>query len=86
MKCIKKEWEKELGMDIAEDNWEKSLKYVNICSLNARHSVIQFKILHRLHYSKVKLHKNICFEFFFNLVIFIYYFTRLSLYINYVIS
>lgn len=33
MKCIKEDWEKELGMDIAEEIWEKSLKYVNICSL-----------------------------------------------------
>ncbi|KAF3842393.1 hypothetical protein F7725_024344, partial [Dissostichus mawsoni] len=43
--------------EIAEDTWDKALKYVSICSLNARHCRIQFKMLHRLHYSKVKLHR-----------------------------
>ncbi|KAF3845670.1 hypothetical protein F7725_002748 [Dissostichus mawsoni] len=50
--CIKKDWEKEFGEEIAEDTWDKALKYVSICSLNARHCLIQFNILHRLHYSK----------------------------------
>ncbi len=57
MNCIKKDRERGLGIEIAEDIWDKSLKYVNICSFNARHCLIQFKILHRLHYSKVRLHK-----------------------------
>lgn len=30
---------------------------VNSCSINARHRLIQFKILHRLHYSKTRLHR-----------------------------
>ena len=57
MEGIKKSWETELGTGIAEDIWEESLKYVNICSLNARDCLMQFKTLHRLHYSRVKLHK-----------------------------
>ena len=54
---IKEGWEKELGMTIAEDIWKGSLRYINTCSLNARHCLIQFKTLHRLHYSRVKLHR-----------------------------
>ena len=34
---IKEGWEKELGMTIAEDMWKESLRYINTCSLNARH-------------------------------------------------
>ncbi|KAF1371440.1 hypothetical protein PFLUV_G00278310 [Perca fluviatilis] len=43
-------------MGIAKVTWDKGLN-VNMCSLNARHCLIQFKMLHRLHYSKVKLQK-----------------------------
>ena len=57
MEHIKEGWEEELGIGIAEDVWKESLRYINTCSLNARHCLIQFKILHRLHYSKVKLHR-----------------------------
>lgn len=44
-------------MEIAEDIWDKVLDYVHICALNARKCLIKFNILHRLHYSKVKLHE-----------------------------
>lgn len=54
---IKEGWEKELGTGIAEDIWKESQRYINTCSLNARHCQIQFKILHRLYYSRVKLHR-----------------------------
>lgn len=57
MDNIKKEWEKELGTEIEEVIWNEALEYVNSCSINARHCLIQFKILHRLHYSKVRIHK-----------------------------
>lgn len=45
--CIKKDEEKELGMEIADDIWIRSLSYVNKCSINARYCLIQFKISHR---------------------------------------
>ena len=54
---IKAKWETELGVQLAEDIWKESLEYIHTCSINTRHCLIQFKILHRLHYSKEKLHK-----------------------------
>lgn len=53
---IKSEWERELGLQIPDNTWDSSLEQVHTCSLNARHRLIQFKVLHRIHYSKVKLH------------------------------
>lgn len=44
-KCLKK----------PEDLWEDSLEAVHKFSNNAKHCVIQFKIIHRLHYSTVKI-------------------------------
>ena len=50
-------WEDELGTQIPDETWEESLQLINACSINSRHSLIQFRIIHRLHYSKSKLHK-----------------------------
>ena len=56
MTKIKAKWESELGLPIPDDIWESSLEQVHGCSLNARHCLIQFKVIHRIHYSKVRLH------------------------------
>lgn len=49
-------YEKDIDIQIPDDIWEDALKYIHSCSNNARHCLIQFKILHRLHYTKVKIH------------------------------
>lgn len=54
---IRQAWEKESGMRVPESMWSKCLSKIHSCSINSRHQLIQFKILHRLHYSKVRLHK-----------------------------
>ena len=54
---IKSSWEDELGQNISDQVWGASLRYIHTCSINSRHCLIQFKILHRLHYSKTRLHK-----------------------------
>lgn len=46
-----------MGTEIPDTLWEKSLEHTHRCSNNARHCLIQFKILHRLHYSKERLHR-----------------------------
>ena len=56
MAKIKTKWESELGLPIPDDIWQSSLEQVHGCSLNARHCLIQFKVIHRIHYSKVRLH------------------------------
>ncbi len=52
---IKRLWEEELGSEISNKVWADRLEEINRCSINSRHCLIQFKILHRLHYSKTKL-------------------------------
>lgn len=43
-------------MTIGDEVWEASLKAIHTCSINTRHQLIQFKVIHRLHYSCTKLH------------------------------
>ena len=57
MDRIKEEWERGFGALIPPNVWEASLEHIHECSTNAQHCLIQFKILHRLHYSHTKLHK-----------------------------
>ena len=51
---IRSSWEVELGVDLGE-YWEGALMRVNSSSSCARLALIQFKVLHRAHYSKAKL-------------------------------
>ncbi len=55
MLAIRTAWENELGIKIPDETWEEGLEEVNACSINSRHCLIQ--VIHRLHYSKSKLHK-----------------------------
>ena len=50
-------WREELGIELSESMWTKCLSGIHSCSVNSRHQLIQFKIVHRLHYSKVRLHR-----------------------------
>lgn len=54
---LKEAWEKELGINISEELWEDSLANIQNCSINSRYRLIQFKVVHRSHYSKTKLSK-----------------------------
>lgn len=54
---LKSAWEEDLGIQIDDDVWEESLSRIRSCSINVRHQLIQFKVIHRLHYSKSKLHR-----------------------------
>ena len=50
-------WEQDLGLELEEETWERSLDRIRTTSLCLRHGLIQFKILHRLHFSREKLSK-----------------------------
>ena len=50
-------WAEELGIPISDELWEEGLSSIQSCSINSRFRLIQFKVLHRLHYSKTKLSK-----------------------------
>lgn len=54
---IKKAWEKEINTLLSDNIWRIALSRVHRCSVNSRHSLIQFKVIHRFHYSKFMLHK-----------------------------
>lgn len=54
---IKMAWEQDLGLPLSDDVWDAILKQVHSSSMCARHSLLQFKIVHRAHISKMKLFK-----------------------------
>lgn len=54
---IRRAWEEELGIELSESFWDRCLSKIHSCSVNSRHQLIQFKIVHRLHYSKNRLHR-----------------------------
>ena len=54
---IKEEWEREMSARITGETWGECLCNASRCSINVRHRLIQFKVIHRLHYTKSRLHK-----------------------------
>ena len=55
--AIQNTWEKEFGATFAPEWWQATLDRVNSTSLCASLTLIQFKILHRAHLTKVRLNK-----------------------------
>lgn len=47
---LKNAWEAELGTQIVDEVWERGLSRIHSCSINVIHKLIQFKVMHRLHY------------------------------------
>ncbi len=50
-------WERDLGVALLAEQWRRASGGVHTASVCARHGLIPFRVLHRLHYSKVKLSK-----------------------------
>lgn len=50
-------WEGEFGEMIPEDIWKNTIQRIHTSSLCIRHGLIQFKVVHRLHYSNDRLSK-----------------------------
>ena len=48
-------WKSELGRKLSDEWWQRALDMVNSTSSCARLTLIQFKVLHRIHFSKAKL-------------------------------
>lgn len=57
LNSLKNKWEEDLDELISEEVWHKIIQGIFTSSICLRHAVIQFKIVHRLHWSKVKLSK-----------------------------
>ncbi|XP_059927376.1 LINE-1 retrotransposable element ORF2 protein [Gadus macrocephalus] len=52
---IKRKWEEELELDISDDEWRWAVELIHSSSICVRHGLIQFKVLHRLHFTRDKL-------------------------------
>ena len=46
-----------MGVPLSDKEWEMALLRIHSSSICSRHALIQFKVLNRLHYSKVRLAK-----------------------------
>ncbi len=55
---LKMSWEKDLGIDISEDTWINALQGIRSCSVNSNFQLIQYKVVHRLHYSRTNVHST----------------------------
>lgn len=53
--AIKSKWEGDLAVHITDDLWDSILGQVHNISMCARHSLIQFKIVHWGHWSRDRL-------------------------------
>ncbi|KAI5109462.1 hypothetical protein C0J45_0859, partial [Silurus meridionalis] len=54
---IKSDWESDLNYNFTDEEWSKALGCVHTSSICTRHSLIQFKLLHRVYWTKTKLSK-----------------------------
>ena len=52
---FRRAWAEELGSEITEDTWKSILHKIHSSFINARHRLIQFKTVHRLYYTKLRL-------------------------------
>ena len=55
LNLIKTQWEEDLGDEISDELWESILHRVHSSSICAKHGLIQCKIVHRIHWTRVKL-------------------------------
>lgn len=51
----KDSWELELGATLPDDYWQRVLRLVHSSSICARHSLLQCKVVHRVHYTNMRL-------------------------------
>ena len=54
---LKHKWKEDLNEQIPDIVWQKVIRRIHMSSICQRHTVEQFKIVHRLHWSKVRLSK-----------------------------
>lgn len=50
-------WEEDLSVDIPETTWDKAVRHIYSSSICIRHRLIQFKVFHRLYFTKAHLAK-----------------------------
>lgn len=54
---LRKAWDSDLGMVLRDDQWDSILDLIHTSSLSAKHSLIQLKVVHRVHFTRARLAK-----------------------------
>lgn len=54
---LRKAWESDLGIVLRDDQWDSVFDLINTSSLSAKHSLIQLKVVHRVHFTRARLAK-----------------------------
>lgn len=57
LQSLRDKWEGDLHVQISDETWKKIIDRIFSSSICLRHGVIQFKVVHRLHWSKTRLSK-----------------------------
>lgn len=55
MSVIRRAWEQDLQINVGEAEWDDAVRNIHSSSTCARHSLVQFKVVHRTHLHKSKL-------------------------------
>ncbi len=54
-RSLKSLWEEDLSIMLENETWDAVLKRIHSSSVSTRHRLIQFKVVHRIHWSRVQL-------------------------------
>ncbi len=54
-RSLKSLWEEDLSITLENETWNAVLKRIHSSSVSSRHKLIQFKVVHRIHWSRVQL-------------------------------
>lgn len=57
LEILRSAWEGDLEATLTAERWKKAVEGAHTASICARHGLIHFKVLHRLHFSEVKRSK-----------------------------
>ncbi len=57
LETLKQKWEKEMEDQISDNAWQEAIWRIHSSSISLRHTIVQFKIVHRLRWSKDRLEK-----------------------------
>ncbi len=54
-RSLKSLWEEDLSIKLENETWNAVFKRIHSSSVSSRHKLIQFKVVHRIHWSRVQL-------------------------------
>ncbi len=54
-RSLKSLWEEDLSIKLENESWNAVFKRIHSSSVSSRHKLIQFKVVHRIHWSRVQL-------------------------------